>query len=74
MTMAARADQTIEVPAVIHMRNEPGLRVSCGGPEGLWTRDLLQVTCPACHAAQADTRPIPAAGDPAAGETRRRRR
>ncbi len=68
--MPARADQTVEVPAVIHLRSGPGGRLACGGPEGLWTRDLLQVSCPACHAAQLVTRPIPAAGDAAAaGET-----
>ena len=63
--MAARADQTMEVPAVIHLRSGPGVRIACGGPEGLWTRDLRQVTCPRCVASQLVTRPIPAAGDPA---------
>jgi hypothetical protein len=72
--MAGRPDQTIEVPAVIHLRGGPGVKVACGGPDGLWTRDLLQVNCSACHAALLATRPIPAAGEPAAAERHRKGR
>jgi hypothetical protein len=61
--MPTSADQTMEVPAVIHLRSGPGFRVACGGPDGLWARDLLLVTCPGCHAVQAVTRPIPAEPD-----------
>jgi hypothetical protein len=58
--MAISANETTEVPAVIHLRTGPGFPVACGGPEGLWTRDLEQVTCPSCHEAQlVITRPIP---------------
>ena len=67
--MAAGADQTMEVPAVIHLRSGPGVRIACGGPDGLWTRDLLQVTCAGCHAARMAGGSIPAAGEPAAGDT-----
>ncbi|HXJ22447.1 MAG TPA: hypothetical protein VMT03_19675 [Polyangia bacterium] len=57
--MTISANETAEVPAVLHLRTGPGSPVACGGPEGLWTRDPSQVTCASCHAAQAVTRPIP---------------
>jgi hypothetical protein len=69
--MTASGDQTMEVPTVIHLRGSPGVGLACGRPDGLWTRDLMNVTCRSCLTSQAVTRPIPAEDGPPASEPAR---
>jgi hypothetical protein len=72
--MSSTGDQTMEIPTIIHLRGGPGVVLACGGPAGLWTRDLMSVTCRSCLvAAQAVTRPITIESDPPPAKAARAR-